>query len=149
MIKHKNIGFTLIELMVVVAIIGILASFAYPSYVAHVKKTQRTDAMSALLGFASAMERHFTANSTYLGAGKSGDTGTPGIYYDEVPKDSSIKYYDLTIQSASASTYTIRATPKNTQAGDGILEYTSTGIKRWDKNNNGSTTDSGEDRWEP
>ena len=53
-------GFTLIELMIAVAIVGILAGIAYPSYQDSVRKSRRADAQGALLGFANAMERYFT-----------------------------------------------------------------------------------------
>ena len=59
-------GFTLVELMIAVAIVGILASIAYPSYQDSVRKSRRADAKGALLGFANAMERHFTENNSYL-----------------------------------------------------------------------------------
>lgn len=141
-------GFSLIELMIVLAIVGILAAIAYPSYQESVKGARRADAQGALIGLASALERHFTANNTYLGAGTTGgNTGAPIIYFDEVPKDGSVKFYDLTIQAATASTYTIRATPKNGQAGNGYIELTSTGIKRWDKNGNNSI-EATENTWE-
>lgn len=131
-------GFTLIELMIVVAIVGILAAIAYPSYLQYVESTRRSDAQGALSGLASAMERHYTTNSSYKNAAESGDTGSPGIYPNEAPLDGSTKFYDLKIQAADDSSYVLRATPKNGQAGDGILELTSTGVKRWDKDNNGS-----------
>ena len=138
---YNNRGFTLVELMIVVAIIGILTMIAYPSYQDHVERTRRADSQGALMGLANAMERHFTANNTYKGAADSGsDTGAPAIYPDEAPVDGSAKYYNLTIESADATKYTLRATPKNGQAGDGILELTSTGIRSWDRNNDGTTT---------
>lgn len=145
LIKARNSGFTLIELMIVVAIIGILASIAYPSYLDYVERARRSDAQGALLGLANAMERHHTANNTYLGAGAP-NTGAPSIFPDEVPRDGTVKYYDLTITAATATTYTLRATPKNAQAGDGVMELTSTGIKRWDSDNDGVGT--GDDTWE-
>ncbi|MFI3186333.1 MAG: prepilin-type N-terminal cleavage/methylation domain-containing protein, partial [Methylococcaceae bacterium] len=58
--KQSQAGFTLIELMVTVAIVGILAAIAYPSYQDSVRKSRRADASGALLGLANAMERHFT-----------------------------------------------------------------------------------------
>ncbi|MGM0769459.1 MAG: type IV pilin protein [Pseudomonadota bacterium] len=143
--NRRNSGFTLIELMIVVAIIGILAAIAYPSYVEYVERSRRSDAQGALLGLANAMERHHTANNTYLGAGAP-NTGAPSIFPDEVPRDGNDKYYDLTITAATATTYTVRATPKNAQAGDGVLELTSTGIKRWDRDNDG--LGGGDDTWE-
>ncbi|NAW33275.1 prepilin-type N-terminal cleavage/methylation domain-containing protein [Halomonas alimentaria] len=61
--RHK--GFTLIELMIAVAVIGILASIAYPSYQRYVQDARRTEAKSALLDVAGAMERCRSANFTY------------------------------------------------------------------------------------
>lgn len=63
--KRTLFGFTLIEIMIVVAILGILASIAYPSYVRHVQRAHRTDAEAALMQNAQALERHYTENNTY------------------------------------------------------------------------------------
>ena len=146
---QRSKGFTLMELMIVVAIIGILAAIAYPSYENSVKKSRRADAKGALDGFAQAMERYFTANNTYLGAATGGaDTGAPTIYSTESPIDGSTKYYNLTIQAATATTFTLRATPKNGQAGDGMLEIDNTGARRWDANGN-NAFDAGENTWNP
>lgn len=128
-------GFTLIELMIVIAIVAIVASLGYPAYTESTKKARRADAKSALLSFSQSMERHFTVNNTYLGAGAGGaDTGAPAIFPTEAPLDGSAKYYDLTINAATLTTYTLRATPKNAQAGDGNLEIDNTGAKRWNGN---------------
>lgn len=132
-------GFTLIELMIVVAIVGILAAVAYPSYQEQVKSSRRSDATGALTNFANAMERYATVNSTYLGAAAGGaDTGAPTVFATEAPLDGSTKYYDLTINAATATTFTLRATPKGAQAGDGYMELLSTGQRRWDTDNSGS-----------
>lgn len=144
----KSRGFTLIEIMIVVAIIGILAMVAYPSYQDYVQKSRRSEAQGALMGLANAMERHFTTNNTYAGAADGGnDTGSPANYPDESPLDGSVKYYDLSITAADADDYTVRATPKNAQAGNGMLELTSTGIRRWDADGNNSF-EAGENTWD-
>ena len=147
---RKQRGFTLIELMIVVAIIAILASVAFPSYQASIKKSRRGDAQGALVAFAAAMERHFTENQTKgykeAATGK-GDTGAPRIFPTEAPLGGGAdKYYDLTIQAANETSYTLRATPKNAQAGDGFLELLSTGARRWDENND-DAIGTGESDW--
>lgn len=58
-------GFTLLELVVVVAIIGILAALVYPNYVDYVKRGNRTQAKSVMLDFAQKEERYFTSNNAY------------------------------------------------------------------------------------
>jgi len=147
MFNRLERGFTLIELMIVVAIIGIIAAIAYPSYTDYVERTRRSDAQGALMGLSSAMERHYATNNSYLGAASGGsDTGAPGIYPDEAPLDSDTKYYDLTIESATANSFTLRADPKGAQAADGMLELDSTGARRWDSDNDNSFG-TGENSW--
>ena len=65
MMKRKNLGFTLIELMIVVAIVGILSAVAYPSYQSHVLKSQRQVAQAALVSLSSTMERYYSENNKY------------------------------------------------------------------------------------
>jgi type IV pilus assembly protein PilE len=133
-------GFTLIELMVVVAIVGILAGIAYPSYQDSITKSRRADAKGALLGLANAMERHFTVTNSYCDAGGAGgtavtdcggatnDTGTPSIY---TPQNATAANYTFTINAATATTYTLYATRTGPQVNDkcGTLTLTQTGVK--------------------
>ncbi|RLP52684.1 MAG: type IV pilin protein [Ketobacter sp.] len=126
----KGKGFTLIELMIVVAIVAILAAVGYPAYDSSVKKTRRTDAKGALMGLAQAMERYHTANNTYVGA----TVGATGVYPAEAPLDGSKKFYDLKITALDATSYTLQAQPKNGQDADGTLELKNTGAKKWNGN---------------
>jgi len=140
-------GFTLIELMIVVAIVAILAAVAYPSYLDSLTKGRRSDAQGVLMEFAGAMERHYTNNSSYLGAVAGGATsGDPIIFSIRSPISGPTIYYNLIVQASNASSYTLRATPVNAQAGDGYLEILSTGVKQWDRNN-GGTIGAGEACW--
>ena len=125
-------GFSLLELMIVVAIVGIIAAFAYPSYLEQVRKTRRADCSGALAGMGNAMERFFTVNSTYLGAAAGGaDTGAPAVYRPTCPSDGGTATYNLTIQAVTGSTFTLQAAPVGVQADDkcGTMTLTNTGLK--------------------
>lgn len=137
-------GFTLIEVMIVVAIVGIIAAVAYPSYQGFLKGSHRSVAQADLMAFATTMERHKAANYSYGGAAAGGaDTGLPEIFMTHSPASEPVsnKRYDLTIDvvSATGNSYIIKATPTagTTQGGDGALYLYSDGRKAWDKNNNG------------
>lgn len=121
-------GFTLIELMIVVAVVGILAAVAYPSYQDSVRKSRRADAKSALLELAQFMERNYTLSNRY-------DQDSAGnavvLPFTESPKDGTAKYYDLTISASAAQSFTLSAAPKNAQSSDvcATLRITNTGVK--------------------
>ena len=124
--RRRHQGFSLIELLIVLAVVGILAAIAYPSYQESVRKSRRADASGALLELAQFMERTFVENKTYTPGGAN-----PALPYTEAPKDESTKFYDLALTAATATTFTLTATPKNDQAVDscGKLTYTNTAQK--------------------
>lgn len=105
----KYSGFTLIELVVAMAIMVILIAVAYPSYNSYVQKTRRSDGQTALMDLANRMDRYFTENNSYAGATLT----TVGM-----PATSPQSYYNLSITSATATAFTIQATPTGAQAGD-------------------------------
>lgn len=136
---RKIVGFTLIELMIVVAIVAILAAVAYPSYQNNIVKSRRADAQAALQGLAQAIERFYTSNGTYVGAGSAGGggntTGAPTIFSAKSPIDGSQTFYNLVIHAADTNSYVLAAEPVGAQAGDGVLVLKATGQRGWDRNN--------------
>jgi len=147
--RHK--GFSLVDLMMALLIMSVIAAITLPAYTNQVRKSRRSDCQAVLLSLGQSMERFYAANYTYLGAADAGeDTGTPdaSLHPSTCPVDGDRVFYNLTIQAAGANSYTLRATPVNEQAGDGILEINSLGQRFRDNNNNGLVTDSGENDWE-
>ena len=124
--KAKQMGFTLIELMITVAIIGILSSVGYPSYMSHIQKAKRSEAQAALVSMATAMEQwRVENNGKYLGITNASD-----VFATQVPTDGSgTKSYDLAFDSTPTdSYYKLKATPVSTD-DCGTLTLDSTGVK--------------------
>ena len=115
--RHTRRGFTLIELMVALAVAAILAAVAFPSYQGQVAKGRRADGKQALVELAQKLERFYTERGTFAGA----SLGAGGLY----PLLSSGGYYSLAITSQTADGFTLTATPRSNQVGDacGTLGY--------------------------
>lgn len=111
-------GFTLIELMIAVAIIAILAAVALPSYTQYILRANRADARNGLLQAAHWMERVATASGRYPNTGELG--GFPE-HLKRVPSDT----YDIAVAGdAEGRSYTLSATPKGRQANDRCGTFT-------------------------
>lgn len=133
MSKNYDKGFTLMELMVAVTIVGILAAIAYPSYQDSVRKSRRADAKGVLLEAALWMERFYTENNRY-DQNKAGTAVALPAHLQASPKEGTTKYYDIAFNPAvGANAFTLRATPRSTSGQDqdrcGALTLTNTGAK--------------------
>lgn len=136
---HKLQGFTLIEIMIVVAIVAILASIAYPSYQEQVRKSRRTEGQALLLELASKQERFYTENNTYT-TNLVDDLG-----YATDPAITENEWYQVNVTAADASGFTIQAVPQTAQASDlrcGTLTIDAFGVK-----GEGGTATSWQDCW--
>ncbi len=124
----RGAGFTLIEIMITVAIVAILAAIAYPAYRDQVRKTRRADATAALLDLAQFMERNYTESNGY---DKDSAGNAIALPYAEAPKEGTTKYYDLSLPVLAPTAYTLQAVPKGVQTGDpcGTFTLTNTGLR--------------------
>ena len=128
----RQSGFTLIEVMIVVAIIGILASIAYPSYMKYVRNANRADAQALMLENAQYMERRFTTCGSYAAVGGA---AAPCNAAADLPKDQSPENgtarYSVTLTEATATAFTIQAAPAGSYADAlcGTMTITQTGAK--------------------
>lgn len=120
----KHFGFSLIELMIVIAVIGILAAIAFPSYVEYVRRSNRADAQSFLMNLSARQQQRLLDVRSYASA--LGDVGltVPGAVASR---------YDITLvaNNASVPTFTATATPSGAQASDtcGTLTINNAGAK--------------------
>lgn len=113
-------GFTLIEVMVTVAILAILAAIAYPSYTAFLARGKRADARAALLENAQFLEAQFTSNGYYATA--KGSDQAPALPVPRVPRNEGSATYNISATVTNTS-YTLTATPAGSMAGDKCLSY--------------------------
>jgi type IV pilus assembly protein PilE len=133
----KPRGFTLIEAMIVVTVIGILAMIALPSYSHYVIRANRAVAKSAVMRIAGQQESFFTDRKQYATSLADLSPDWAATMYlrrdgNFANTNSGAEVYALTLTAASSSGFTVQAVPVNSQAKDtecATLNYTSTGLK--------------------
>lgn len=117
-------GFTLIELMITVAIIAILASVAYPSYQQYVMRGKRAAAQAEMMDIANRQQQFLLANRSYASKPALEASGYT------LPTEVSANYtYDISIGSGAVPSFTITFTATGSQTSDGALGLTSAGVK--------------------
>lgn len=120
-------GFTLIELMITVAIIGILTAIAYPSYTEYVMRSNRADAASILHETALFLERIYTDSNRY---DQTSDGTAVSLPYTQAPRTGTAKHsITVVFGDAPAQSYTLTAAPVGSMSGDpcGSLVFTDSG----------------------
>jgi type IV pilus assembly protein PilE len=158
--RAHQIGFTLIELMVVVVIVAILAGIAYPSYREYVIQSRRSDAMNAITRTANQLEKFYSYCNTYTTSVAGGWPATcppagagTGLGLNSLSTD---QHYEITIAAGALTGacsgvgganvncgYTITANPNGVgvtgqQNNNGSLRMDSLGTKEWNRKNSGT-----------
>ena len=138
-------GFTLIELMIVVAIIGVLAMIAYPAYTNYATKAKRSVATSMLTQIANKQEQYYLDNKAYTNDLTALNYSADPLYVDSSsnPSTAAEAVYELDITAFTTRSFTISAIPRNSHASMdtqcGTMTLTNTGQKG--ENGTGSVSD--------
>lgn len=137
---RKQLGVTLIELLITVVIVGILAAIAYPSYQSYVLRANRAAAQGVLLEAAQFLERNYTTNNCYHRtdgacgtarstndcAGAAGEVDLTGLCVS--PKEGTARH-NISFTSILSQSYTLQAVPISADALCGTLTLTNAGVK--------------------
>jgi type IV pilus assembly protein PilE len=121
---QREQGFTLIELMIVVAVIGILAAIAYPNYLEYVARGNRAEAKAALMEGAQSLERYFAVQGTYLNAANNLAPVFPTVAGNG--------NYNIAVSgNPTATSFLLRATRANSMQADecGDFQVSHTGAR--------------------
>lgn len=133
---YRISGFSLIELMVAVVIVGILAAIAMPSYSNYVIRGSRAAAQTELLEMASLQEKIYLNSNAYTASVNTAYNGTSAGGLGRTTGQTSDNKYALAL-SGGGQTYTLTATPVagTGQAGNGCLTIQENGMRQWHENN--------------
>lgn len=136
---HRKKGFTLLELMIVVAVVAILSAIAYPAYQKYVLRSKRGEAKAALVELAQYMERNYTESNAYNKLGSGAAFTAASLPYSQVPKSGTVNY-NITFDTLTASAFTLKATPTGGQTADecGSLTVNQLGQNGVDNSNSAS-----------
>ena len=127
--RRYSAGFTMIEVMIVVAIIAVLAAIAYPSYTKYMIKTNRSAAEGCLSEYANYMERYYTTNLRYDQDSAGTSNTLPTL---DCASQTSSRYSYGFGTAATSTAYTLQATPTGAQTADtqcGTLQLDQTGAR--------------------
>jgi type IV pilus assembly protein PilE len=111
-------GFTLLELMIALVVVGIISAVALPSYTDYLKRTARTEAKTVLLENVLGMEQAFTVNNTYIANPQT-------VLFPSSPKSGKAKYI-LSVDTVTATTFKLKAVPVDTKdkCGTFFIDHT-------------------------
>ena len=126
--QYRQAGFSLVELLVVLVIMGVLSALALPGYSRYVQRGNRTEVMAALLEAQHFMERYYSANGQYL----SPANAVPMLpqRLQRIPLQGTVRY-QLSVREATVNSYLLQAVPEGSMAGDvcGNLTINQTGLR--------------------
>ncbi len=153
MVRKYGSGFTLIELMIVVAIIAIIAMVIYPSYQDSVRRAKRIDAQSTMMDIASQLQKYKIARFSFAKADGSFVTLADIGATNQIPSTGTV-LYTIALSNQGLGTWTLTATPKSgtAQFGDGHIVINHRGERCWtkgsDKNGGIACTPSATSNWD-
>ena len=133
--RPAQVGFTLVELMITVAIIAIIAAVAYPNYTQYAVRASRQAVQSELVQLANLQEKIYLNSNAYAVSVTAAYNGTSAGGLGKTTGLSSDAKYTITVSPSDTpgQTFTLTATPvsSSSQANDGIVTLSSTGAKTW------------------
>lgn len=135
---RNQYGFSLIEVLIALAIVAIVAAIALPSYGQYVTKSRRADGIAELSRVMQQQEKYFLNELTYVT-----DLSTLGFPVENNAVTSQGEYYTIKASACQGSTISrcvrLTASPQGPQAKDGWLSLDSKGTRQWQKNKSGET----------